>query len=279
MDMLFNVGKLTLAGILIGIASILLGLLSIDLPEFLIIGLITAIVLICIDVLYGKGFGKAEEKELHLGLYVIIVLVGIFALFIHLTIMWEICSNCVFLTMFICILGFLPAILIGLAIFFLIRKTKFAKHVNGKTVTIICIIMSLLIIMPAVVFYYDTVPPEELVNYWLCDADQDIYYEIDSIKLIYDNTCTLRTGRLSCKFPDQVPAFYLDEFKWEYDRLSKEITMTSSPSEDWELTLRLDVDLVKGEHYMMTTYYVSDTNFTLFDATLFDGTSWTGALD
>jgi hypothetical protein len=34
-----------------------------------------------------------------------------------------------------------------------------------------------------------------------------------------------------------------------------------------------------GTHYAMTTYYISDVNFTLFDPLLFENTTWKGSLN
>jgi len=59
--------------------------------------------------------------------------------------------------------------------------------------------------------------------------------------------------------------------------LTQGITITGYRNE-WRLLLRLDINLIAGSHYTMTTYYVSDVNFTLFNPLLFDNTTWKGSL-
>jgi len=195
-----------------------------------------------------------------------IVIVGFVALFLHGSIMSHVSSNAGFLTVAICFLGWLPALVVGFIIFLLIPRTKYGKFITLKSVTIVSVILALVIILPAISLYYE-VPPKEVTNQWHYDKDQEICGVFKWMGIHYDTTYT-------GKFGD----FYdITSFEWEYDESTQVITMTGYRNE-WKLLLRLDINLIAGSHYTMTTYYVSDVDFTLFNPLLFDNTTWKGSL-
>jgi len=170
--------------------------------------------------------------------------------------------------------------LIGFVAYFLIQKTNFTKFITGKNINIFCIILAAVIITPALISYYYTVPPKEVTNWWKCDEGQEICNEISEMIIIYDKTYSWKEGSFRRGNQD-IPGY---KFIWDYDKSLKEITLTQremseihAPKLDgWTLTLRLDIDTTERNHYTMTTYYVSDTNFTLFNAKLFNGVTWSG---
>jgi len=196
-----------------------------------------------------------------------IVLVGFVALFINALIMGQVCSNCALLPAFICFFGWLPALIIGVILFFIILRTKYEKFITLKSTTIFSVILALVIILPAISFYYETVPPKEVTNQWHYDEGQEISEVFEWMGIYYDTT-----------YADKFGEFYdITSFDWKYDESTQVITMTGYRNE-WKLLLRLDINLIAGSHYTMTTYYVSDVNFTLFNPLLFDNTTWKGSL-
>jgi len=217
---------------------------------------------------------KEEKTKPSFSLYGLIAIVGIFSMFIHGGIMGRICSNCAFLTLGICILAFLPALLLGFIAYYFLRKTRFAKYLNSKSIGIICIIMAVLIIIPAIISYYDIVPPKEVTNWWKCDSGQEICNEISGMMLIYDTTYAWRDGSFTINNIDLPDS----GFNWKYDESSNKIKIIGL-EQDWNLILNLDINTNLEPHYTMTTYYISDKNFSFFDVTLFDGVNWTGAWD
>jgi len=208
-----------------------------------------------------------------------IVLVGFVALFLHGLIMLQVATNAGFLTAAICLFGWLPALVVGFIIFLLILRTKYGKFITLKSVTIFSFILALVIILPAISFYYETVPPKEITNQWHYDEDQEISEVLKWMGIHYDTTYANKGGYLY-KVPNATQG---TDFEWEYDESTQVITMTEYEHarehiEDWKLLLRLDINLIAGSHYTMTTYYVSDVNFTLFNPLLFDNTTWKGSL-
>lgn len=208
-----------------------------------------------------------------------IALVGFAALFLHALIMLRVASNAGFLTVAICLLVWLPTLVVGFIVFLLILKTKYEKFITLTNSTIFSWILALIIIIHAISFYYVTVPPTEVTNQWHYDGGQEISAVMKWMGIHYDTTYADKRGYFY-KVPNATQG---TDFEWKYDKLTQVITMTEyEPAqehiEDWELRLRLDINLIEGSHYTMTTYYISDVNFTLFNPLLFDNTTWKGSL-
>lgn len=222
-----------------------------------------------------------ERKKLWL--YTIIVAFVLGAMFISHMIVISTCTNCGLITGFICIFGFLPALLIGFVIFFFLLKTKFARFFNMRNIVIFSIILAVVIVIPAIFYSYNTLPPKEITNNWECNVENEIYDKITGISIHYDKTYGTKSGIFLV-----VDGYVMENnsFFWEYDELSKEIIIKERDMnyinklkhDGWTLTLKLDIKLVENSHYEMTTYYVTDTNFSLFNATLFEGATWIGSL-
>ena len=217
----------------------------------------------------NKKLNEQQNSHTHSKFWLFgeIVLVGFVALFINVIVMQYVCSNCFFIVFGICIFIWFPALIIGVVLFFIILKTKYEKFITLKSTTIFSVILALVIILPAISFYYETVPQKEVTNQWHYDKDQEICGVFKWMDIHYSTTYTGRFGD-----------FYdITSFEWEYDESTQVITMTGYRNE-WRLLLRLDINLITGSHYTMTTYYVSDVNFTLFNPLLFDNTTWKGSL-
>jgi len=222
-----------------------------------------------------------ERKKI--GLYAIIVAFVLGAILISHIIAMTTFTNFGFFTSIICIFGILPALLIGFVIFLFLLKTRFERFINKKNIIIVGIILAAIIIIPAIYNYYDVVPPKEITNNWQCEAGQNITNYITGMDIHYDTTYGFKSG----DFVD-VNGYVMENnsFLWEYDESSKEIIIkernmnyfNEQKHDGWALTLKLDIKLVENSHYEMTTHYVTDTNFSLFNATLFDGATWTGSL-
>lgn len=202
----------------------------------------------------------------------IILLAVVVSFIIHSFIMSNIASNAIIISGFICLIFIIPSLIFGFIIFLFLSRSRFERFINIKSVSVVAIFVSLLIIIPTIFFYYDTVPPEEVTNWWICDPDQEICNETSGMMIIYDLTYAWKDGSFTTVNPD-LPR---SDFHWKYDESSKIITF-SGQRESWELKLRLDIDTSKEPLYTMTTYYVSDQNFPFFNVTLFDGANWTGA--
>ncbi|GAH14190.1 unnamed protein product, partial [marine sediment metagenome] len=123
-----------------------------------------------------------------------IVLVGFVALYINMFIMMQVASNAGFLTIVICFLGWLPALVVGFIIFLLLIRTKYEKNITLKSTTIFSVILALVIILPAISFYYETVPPKEVTNQWHYDKDQEICGVFRWMDIHYDTTYTGKFG-------------------------------------------------------------------------------------
>jgi len=208
-----------------------------------------------------------------IALYGEIVLISFFALFLHVLIMMQTCSNCAFFTLFICLFGWIPAIIIGLVIILFILKTKYERYVTLKNSTIFSFFLALIIIIHAISFYCVTVPPNEVTNQWHYDKGQEISEVMKWMGIHYSTTFADRSGY----FYQVTNATQGTGYDWDYDIYTKVITMTEGYNQEWELQLRLDIDFV-GSYYTMTTYYVDDVNFNLFDPLLFDNTTWKGSM-
>lgn len=206
-------------------------------------------------------------------LYGEIVFISFVALLLHFLIMGQVCSNCGFLTIGICFLGWLPAVVIGFVLFLFILKTKFGKYITIKSTSIFCFILAVIIIMHAIFFYYITVPPKDVTNQWHCNENQEIFNVLKSMGFGYDTTYGDRGGYLNLKVNETQGT----DFDWTYDEGKHTIIMTELDG-DWKLILRLDINLIKGSHYTLTTYYVDNRNFTLFDPLFFHNAHWKGSL-
>jgi len=212
-------------------------------------------------------------------LFAVIVIAGFIALSIQFMIMLLMTGIGGLFTVFICLLVWLPAIVIGFIIFLIILKTRYEKFITLKSVRIFSVILAIVIILPAIFFCYVTIPPQEVTNQWHYDKNQEISEVLRWMGIHYDNTYITKSGYLY-----EVPnATQGTDFEWEYDKLAQVITMTEYDREperieDWELLLRLEIKRTES-HYTMTTYYISDVNFTLFDPLLFDNTTWKGSLN
>ncbi len=214
----------------------------------------------------------------NLGLFARITIVGIIATFIHSLILTEIASNYALLGVFLMFIILPLAIGIGLILFIYIQKNSLAKYINKKNVNIFCIILAATIILPAIIEYYVTVPPEEirvnpghLRDYWNCDKGQELCTKVDKMELIYDFTGGGTYGNLMGMNGT------IASISWHYDRLSKELILDG--------TIRLKVEITGDkDNLKMTTYYVSgnrkiefhsDTQRFSLDAKQFNGVTWT----
>ncbi len=217
-----------------------------------------------------------------LKLYFVIAFFVLGAMFSHIMIVQIACTNCAIIPGYICIVGVLPVLLIGFVIFFFLLKTKLSRFINSKNVIIFSIIIAVLIIALSISFYFDTVPPREVTNNWRCKKGQDIRNEISGISIIYDDTYGTRTGDF---LDGDGYSMNNSDFIWDYNEISKELDIKERShinfykvkQDGWRLTLRLDIKLANNSYYRMTTYYVSDTNFTFFNATLFDDATFFGS--
>jgi len=202
--------------------------------------------------------------------YWIILVAVIVSFIIHSIIMGAVASNAIFVTGFICLVIIIPGLVIGFVILLFISRSRFSHFINYRSMSIVAVIISLLIIVPTIFFYFNTVTPEEVTNWWGCDPDQEICNEIEYMAIIYDDTYATKTGQFTFNSSSLVES----EFRWEYDSPSKIITIDGR-YDSWELKLKLDIVINEGIYDTMTTYYISDRDFLFFNASLFDGATWT----
>ncbi len=243
-----------------------------------------------IEEVEEKVIDKKQIKNLDLFVRIPAVVIGI--MFIDSLIRtFLICSNCGLDFSIDLIFYGLPFLATCFVIFILIQRTHLAKFINSKNVNIFCVILGIIlaaIVMPqSINNYYDTVPPKEVTNYWLVNEGQDIQNHMAGMEIIYDTTYATKTGCFTVETNNMYQSNVMEgtNFVWSYDESTKAITLTeqdtmwSKKTDGWTLTLRLDINKSEEPHYTMTTYYVSNTNFTFFNTTLLDGATWTGASD
>ena len=209
-----------------------------------------------------------------MNLYGRILLVGFISMFINLIIMSSICPLCGLYTLFYGILIFIPGLIIGFIIFFFILRSRFEKYIIGRNINVVCVFVAVVIIAPAFLYYYSVVPPTQVTNQWHYDSGQNISKVLYWMGIHYDRTYTTKGGYFYLK-GNQTQG---NEFTWTYNEPTRVITMTEELFGEWTLSLRLDIAKVNGNYYIMTTHYVSNQNFTLFDPLLFDNTTWKGSL-
>jgi len=239
-----------------------------------------------------------EETNTHyVKLYIVVLITILLSSAIAFLIYASAFSNAGLGMFFYCLIFYLPILVIITVVFFLLLKTRFAKFINKKSVGVFCVILATILIAPAIIGYYNTVPPKEVTNVWIVDDGQDLQSHIVGMTIIYDRTYGWKSGYFLIEGAgaggyviggnESYKVLEDNPFVWSYNELSNEILIQESslqggdtPTEyGWSLTLRLDIDKSEEPHYTMTTNYVSDFSFILFNATLFDNVNWTGAWD
>ena len=189
--------------------------------------------------------------------------------------MGLVCTNCLFITFFNGIFIFLPALVIGFVVFFILLRTRFEKYITKRTTAIACGIVVIVIIAPAVQFYYITVPPSIIVRQWHNNPGQNISEVLNWMGIVYDHTYGWKSGYFYLKNGTTTTDWFTS-FRWTYDEGTRIITMTAQFRNSWTLLLRLDITLVNGTYYAMTTHYLRSQNFTIFDPWMLDNTTWRG---
>lgn len=219
-------------------------------------------------------------------LYGEIFIVSIFSMFINGLIMGYTCTNCPLVTIFLFIFVLLPILLIGFIVFLVLRRTKVANILNEKNVHIFCIVIAGIIIAPAALNYYYTVPPKEVTHIWAIDNNQPLQTQILGMSIFYDNTYGKKGGYLFFNGRPGNGMFVAgyevtddSAFTWSYDASTQELTLQqgniwTTVQNGWELTLKLIINTTNTTHSTMTTQYVKDANFNFFNATLFNGVTW-----
>lgn len=203
-----------------------------------------------------------------------ILLIGFCSMFINFLIMSQVCSLCGLYTFFYGIFLFLPAIVIGFIAFFFILKSRFEMYVTNRNINIVCVIVAIIIITPAFLYYHSVVPPTQVTNQWHYDSGQNISTVIYWMGIHFDRTYATKKGYFYIKGN----ATQRTDFRWEYDEWTRVITMTEQWSGQWKLSLRLDIAKVNGDYYFMKTHYICNQNFSLFDQWLLDNITWKGSL-
>ena len=225
---------------------------------------------------------KWEEMNYNLDLFGRIAIIGLSSSFIHAIILGEIGSNSAIFRIPTVLFAINSGILIGLVIFVLIQKIGHVRFQNKRKINIFCIFLAIAIILPAITEYYITVPPAEILKKWNCTGPHELCIEVDSLRLWYDNTYTWKSGEFGIQNATHVPMYELREFTWQFDRLSKEITLYESDEKKyyipkingWKIKLKLEVTVDK-EYYNMITYYINSSGKTPINPKLFDGVTWT----
>ena len=164
---------------------------------------------------------------------------------------------------FIFLYGFImtPVLIVGFIVFLILQRTSFARFLNKRNIGIICVIMAIVVMIPAVNFTLTKLPPAELLYTWNCDEGQSI--NDSALALYYDSTYAWKVGHF----------IYEDvgrEIEWDYDRSSNRFTFWPRGYKEWEVSFRIEFT----SDNTMTTYYISNVSAP-FDARLFDGLSWT----
>jgi len=218
------------------------------------------------------------------GLFSRIVIVVFAIFFTNFIIMQLICSNCGLLNSIIFTFIGLPLLVIGYLVFVKLQKTRFAKLLTKRNVNIICvmlvIILSPIVIVSGINSYYQTVPPSELTKIWIMNNGNNIMPKFAGMTLVYDHTYATKHGSfvINYSYGDYTTLDHSD-FIWEYSKTTNELAIKKSKDwfqidpTGWSLTLKIEIDTSKDPS-IMTTYYINSTNFTFFNATLFDGATW-----
>ena len=196
-------------------------------------------------------------------LYVWIVITAVVFAFIATWTMMIATSNAYF---FIFLYGLImtPVLIVGFIVFLILQRTSFARFLNKRNIGIVCVIMAIVVMAPAVNFTLTTLPPSELLYYWGPD-DEGQSMNISSLDLYYDSTLARKRGH----FVYDDLAYQIE---WEYDRNSNKFTFGELPmGHGWEISIRIEFT----SDNTMTTYYLSNVS-SPFNAELFDGLSWTG---
>lgn len=164
----------------------------------------------------------------------------------------------------------IPALIIGFIIFVFLQRTSLARFVNKRSIGVVCVITAIIIIVSAINFTINTLPPSELFHTWRCDEGQVMCVNDSNCAVLdlgYDPTYGRKSGSLSYRF---VNSSYLGySFEWDFDKSSEELKLYDY-SREWEVILRIEFIGNKK----MITHYICDKNVP-FNATLFDGLSWT----
>jgi hypothetical protein len=217
----------------------------------------------------------------NLDLFGRIAIVGILSSFIHAYILAQIGSNSAFFRIPPLLAAAIIGILIGFAIFMLMHITGHTKFIKKKNVNILCIILAVSIILPPFIEYNIKVPPADILNDWKCTGPHELCIEAGEMWIIYNKEFEWRSGYLSIQ--NTTYAMYdRREFTWQYDRLSKEITLYEADYpkyfepklNGWKIKLKLEITTDK-QYYNMITYYINSSGKTPIDAKLFDGVTWT----
>jgi len=154
---------------------------------------------------------------------------------------------------------------------------------NLKYLLAICVVISIIIISPAIVFTNLSLSSSELHDtFWICKEGQTLCVEenCSSIRFIYDDTYGYKKGRFNLKNSTGYGTFY---FEWDYSASSKIVILEGTDwqfwnynSERWisgnDWVLKLKIDFNEDNTEMVTNFWY-DSNMPL-NATIFDGITW-----
>jgi len=195
----------------------------------------------------------------NLRLYGMVVITTFISAYVAGEIIGIACSNAFFMIVGSLVIV-IPALIIGFILFLLLQRTSLVKFVNGRNITIVCIIIVILFIAPAINYTITTLPPSELLYYWNCDEGQSINDSV--LWLNYDDTYAEKGGML---LHENISY----EIEWDYDSNSNELIIWNERFEQWDVKLK--IEFIKSN--IIKTHYISN-NSAPFNAELFDGIIW-----
>jgi hypothetical protein len=160
-----RIGPLTIIGILVIIAVAVLFLVPSssmlwDWYVFLILGFIFGVFLVVVDFIYTQRRIGNKIFDPRLFVFIKIVIIGFIALIINAVIlMTALGSNAGFFTDYVCLIFYIPGILVGVGIFLILLRTPAAKYIESKKMRYFYVIFAVLIVVLPIIVGWPMLSP------------------------------------------------------------------------------------------------------------------------
>ncbi len=163
--MVKRIGLLTVAGI---VSIIIVAILSL-VPSlfmfwgwygFLILGFLFGVFLVIVDFIYTQKRSGNKIFDPRLFVFVKIVIIGFVAFMINaVLLMTALGSNAGFFTEFVCLIFYIPSILVGLCIFLILLRTPAVKYFESKKMRYFYVILAVLIVVLPIIVGWPMLSP------------------------------------------------------------------------------------------------------------------------
>ncbi len=156
-----RISPLTITGIIIIIVSLVSSpFIFGNWYVFSILGSLFGLLLVALDFIYTQRKIGNKIFDPRLFVFVKIIIIGFIALIINAVILMSYFgSNAGFFTDFVCLIFYIPGILIGACIFLILLRTPAAKYIESKKMRYFYVIFAILIVILPIIFGWSMLSP------------------------------------------------------------------------------------------------------------------------